>query len=352
MDDRHLKNQGVDIRYLKPEFMREEQQKMREEQQKMNVEVTILKKLVAQLTDKMQKQEAQIDVLTNSFAVCNCKNLNDIQDTPHSQDIKSSQNVQVPEVQNRRDDKNSDSTSNSNKTQNSKNAKNSENSQNIKKNPKSKAEQKKPKLILRSFDVTNPTLNKKISIQVPPEKSFAEVATSSPSLRPQTLLSPPFLPPAPSVTPLFPLRPSLPPPSPFQTPPKRIPSPLGTSISPQGPTPVCPGSLPHPPWHSQPSLLSFPPPPPMPALSPPKHSPQRPSPSAQPKKLKVRYYGDSNSKGRFSGSGIKDTILPELLKLGGTRYIPQADYDIQCHNLLEGCSVSHQAFEVPGELCL
>ena len=70
----------------------------------------------------------------------------------------------------------------------------------------------------------------------------------------------------------------------------------------------------------------------MPASSSPKPSPQRPSPTAQPKKQKVRYYGDSNSKGRFPGSGIKDTILPELQKLGGTRYIPQADYDIECHD--------------------
>ena len=91
MDDRHLKNPSMDIRYLKPEFMREEQQKTK-------VEITILKKIVAQLTDKMQKQEAQIDVLTKSLAECNCKNLNDIQDTPHSQDIKNTQNVQIPEV--------------------------------------------------------------------------------------------------------------------------------------------------------------------------------------------------------------------------------------------------------------
>ena len=46
----------------------------------------------------------------------------------------------------------------------------------------------------------------------------------------------------------------------------------------------------------------------------------------------MRIYGDSNSKGRFPGSGVKDSIVPELFKLGSTRYIPQAEYDIESHD--------------------
>merc|ERR1711990_805723 len=67
----------------------------------------------------MQKQEAQIDVLTKSLAECNCKNSNDIQNSPHSLDIKNPQNVKIPDVQNRSDKNNSDCTSNSKNTKNS-----------------------------------------------------------------------------------------------------------------------------------------------------------------------------------------------------------------------------------------
>ena len=78
MDDRHLEDAGMDIRYLKPEFIAKEQKKMK-------VEITILKKLVAQLTDKAQKQETQIDALTMSLAESNCQKCNDFKTT---QDIK------------------------------------------------------------------------------------------------------------------------------------------------------------------------------------------------------------------------------------------------------------------------
>ena len=125
MDDRHLKNPSMDIRFLKPEFMVEEQQKLK-------VEVTILKKLVAQLTDKVQKQEAQIDALM-SLSESNCQKFNDIQDTLHSQDP---QNVRIAkDVQNRGDVKNFDVTPNSRNTQNTLNSLNTSNTQKTQNTP-------------------------------------------------------------------------------------------------------------------------------------------------------------------------------------------------------------------------
>ena len=46
----------------------------------------------------------------------------------------------------------------------------------------------------------------------------------------------------------------------------------------------------------------------------------------------IRHYGDSNSKGRFPGGGIKDNIIPELEKLGNTRYIPKKEYAFESHD--------------------
>ena len=46
----------------------------------------------------------------------------------------------------------------------------------------------------------------------------------------------------------------------------------------------------------------------------------------------IRHYGDSNSKGRYPGGGIKDNIIPELEKLGNTRYIPKKEYAFESHD--------------------
>ena len=327
----------MDIKYLKPEYIGEEHQKMK-------VKITILEKFITQLTDKVQKQETEIESLKKILAESNCKNFTVIQDTQHSQNVKTPQNVQIPDdVGN----VNPDGKPNSKNPQNLKITKNIENTKNVQ-NTKN-LPVKKPRKTLRPYEsqissfnaqsVSNLPGDRKMTIQGPLEKSFAEAATSSPSLRPQTLLTTPYVSSIPAPTSSFPPKPSQPYPLPFPSP-KPSPSSLGPSPAFTKPFPLHPGNMPSPLWHSQPSLLSFPPPP-IPASSPQRSFPphQRPSPSnvraapgAEPKKQKVRYYGDSNSKGRFSGSGIKDTILPELQKLGSTRYIPQAEYDIECHD--------------------
>ena len=66
-------------------------------------------------------------------------------------------------------------------------------------------------------------------------------------------------------------------------------------------------------------------------VPPPPHRPTIPTAACQ-KKQKVHIYQDSNGRGRYHGDGIKDNIIPELQKLGGMRYIPHTEYDIEVHD--------------------
>ena len=144
MDDRHLKNSSMDIRYLNPDFIGEEQRIMK-------VEIKILQKMVAQLTDKVQKQETEIDALKklNTELTCN-KDFNGVQDPPYSQNEQNIQTVQIPSndqnvndiqssdgapnfqnPQNSKSPQNTKNTKNSKNTQDTKNSKNTQNTKNV-----------------------------------------------------------------------------------------------------------------------------------------------------------------------------------------------------------------------------